>query len=142
MGTAKPPEVREAEVGNLNHGTAHIVELVSLSLDHLRDTWGCSKVSRVSTSLCHWFDRDQSTVQSIQEPAYIDLKSFLSQAPRICLGFPRSGIEADMYLSPSDVRMKSTESEKEPPQAEWDIEEREPEKKRSGVLNVVVSGLP
>ncbi|KAJ5344042.1 uncharacterized protein N7506_003866 [Penicillium brevicompactum] len=34
-----------------------------------------------------------------------------------------------MYLSPSDVRMKSTESEKEPPQAEWDIEEREPEKK-------------
>lgn len=101
-----------------------------------------SKVSRVSTSLCHWFDRDQSTVQSIQEPAYIDLKSFLSQAPRICLGFPRSGIEADMYLSPSDVRMKSTESEKEPPQAEWDIEEREPEKKRSGVLNVVVSGLP
>ena len=46
-----------------------------------------------------------------------------------------------MYLSPSDVRMKSTESEKEPPQAEWDIEQREPEKKRSGVLNVVVSGL-
>ncbi|KAJ5351022.1 hypothetical protein N7541_008749 [Penicillium brevicompactum] len=37
--------------------------------------------------------------------------------------------------------MKSTESEKEPSQAEWDIEQREPGKKRSGVLNVVVSGL-
>lgn len=168
MGTAKPPEVREAEVGILNHGTTQIVELVSLSLDHLRDTWPfapthgavgtqrydrvqrrvlrqdlalLSKVSRVSIFLCHWFDGDQSTNRSIQEPAYIDLKNFLYQAPRICFGSPRSGMEAGMSLSPNDVTMKTTESEKETPQADWDMEQREPEKKRSGVLNVVISGL-
>lgn len=46
-----------------------------------------------------------------------------------------------MSLPPSDVKMKSQESEKQDPQPDWDIEQREPEKKRSGVLNVVISGL-
>jgi hypothetical protein len=44
-----------------------------------------------------------------------------------------------MATSPSDSTMKM--DPKEVPQPDWDIEQREPEKKRSGVLNVVISGL-
>jgi hypothetical protein len=37
--------------------------------------------------------------------------------------------------------MKMEDSKEQVPQTDWDIEQRKPEKKRSGVLNVVVSGL-
>lgn len=47
-----------------------------------------------------------------------------------------------MQVSPSDSTMKM-ESSKEPCNEEaWDLEETAPEeKKRSGILNVIVSGL-
>ncbi|KXG47971.1 Major facilitator superfamily domain, general substrate transporter [Penicillium griseofulvum] len=44
-----------------------------------------------------------------------------------------------MAISPSDSTMKM--DPKQVQQPDWDIEQREPEKKRSGVLNVVISGL-
>lgn len=37
--------------------------------------------------------------------------------------------------------MKKEDPKEQVSQTDWDIEQREPEKKRSGVLNVVISGL-
>lgn len=46
-----------------------------------------------------------------------------------------------MATSPSDSVMKMEDPKEQVSQPDWDIEQREPEKKRSGVLNVVISGL-
>jgi hypothetical protein len=46
-----------------------------------------------------------------------------------------------MDASPSDPCMKMEDPKEQVSQPGWDIEQREPEKKRSGILNVVISGL-
>lgn len=46
-----------------------------------------------------------------------------------------------MATSPSDSVMKMEDPKEQVSQTNWDIEQREPEKKRSGVLNVAISGL-
>ena len=45
-----------------------------------------------------------------------------------------------MEASPSDSTMKM-DAKEQTENADWDLEEHEPEKKRSGMLNVIVSGL-
>ncbi|KAJ5044230.1 hypothetical protein NUH16_001029 [Penicillium rubens] len=46
-----------------------------------------------------------------------------------------------MATSRNDSLMKMEDSKEQISQTDWDTEQRKPEKKRSGVLNVVVSGL-
>lgn len=46
-----------------------------------------------------------------------------------------------MARSPNEHDINTKHSNKQDSQDDWDLEQREPEKKRSGVLNVAVSGL-
>lgn len=46
-----------------------------------------------------------------------------------------------MATSPSDSVLKMEDPKEQDSQPDWDIEQQEPERKRSGVLNVVISGL-
>jgi hypothetical protein len=46
-----------------------------------------------------------------------------------------------MDTSPSDSVMKMDESKERSHNESWDVEESQPEQNRSGLLNVVVSGL-
>lgn len=46
-----------------------------------------------------------------------------------------------MDASPSDSVMKMDDSKHQAHNENWELEKRQPERKRSGVLNVVVSGL-
>ena len=46
-----------------------------------------------------------------------------------------------MDASPSDSVMKMDDSKQKAHNEDWDLEEPQPERKRSGVLSVVISGL-